>query len=503
MRHKQHFARSLMLCAGLLAGSALLLLLGSATYAQVPLDKPQPPAKAAHPQASQTIYGFPLTITVEDSGQMDIRYRDPNENQFYGNDAEGVYLWVNVGGVTKVFGPASVPAGNQANPYTPLSNVRTGAGTPANPWLITTVNQVPGTNLRLIQNTSYVNGAEFTNLRFIVQQIGGSQPVTVTLFHAADLYTAGDDRGYGYYDPSTGGVGDYITRTDSSRLYQQFVPTGNITPTAHQESYYNIIWNNIGSIAGPGSGFDNTIISDTLHDAGAGLQWNLTVPANGAVQVEDTDLFSPHASLCGSFSDVPYGSYYYDYIYYLVCHNIVNGYPDTTFRPNNNTTRGQLAKIVSNSAGFSDTIPSTVQTFEDVPNSNGFWLYVERVYAHGVLNGYPCGGPLEPCLPPGNRPYFRPNNNVTRGQISKIVANAAGFNEVIPSTQQTFEDVPHSDPFWVFIERMAGRGIIGGYPCGGPGEPCVAPGNRPYYRVGNSATRGQVSKIDKITFFGP
>jgi hypothetical protein len=106
-------------------------------------------------------------------------------------------------------------------------------------------------------------------------------------------------------------------------------------------------------------------------------------------------------------------------------------------------------------------------------------------------------------VPPANRPYFRPNNNVTRGQISKIVANAAGFNEVIPSTQQTFEDVPSSDPFWVFIERMANRGIIGGYPCGGPGEPCVAPGNRPYFRVGNSATRGQVSKIDKITFFGP
>jgi hypothetical protein len=504
MRHRSSLTRSLVLCTGLLASSVLLLLLlGSSTHAQAPLDKPQPPPKAANPLTSQTIYGFPLTITVEDSGQMDIRYRDPSENQFYGDDAEGVYLWVNVAGVTTVFGPASVPAGNNANPYTPLSNVLTGSGTPADPWRITTVNDVPGTNLRLIQNTSYVNGAEFTNMRFAVQQIGGTQPVTATLFHAADLYTAGNDQGYGYYDPSSGGVGDYITQTNGSVLYQQFVPAGTIPPTAYQESYYSTIWDQIGSTTGPGPGFDNTIISDTLHDAGAGLQWNLTIPPNGAVEVADDDLFSPHASICGSFSDVPYGSPYYDYVYYLVCHDIVNGYPDTTFRPNNNTTRGQISKIVSNSAGYSETIPSTVQTFEDVPNTNTFWLYVERVYAHGVLSGYPCGGPLEPCIPPGNRPYFRPNNNVTRGQISKIVANAAGFNEVVPSTQQTFEDVLPGDTFWVYIERMASRGIINGYPCGGPGEPCIGPTNRPYFRVGNSATRGQVSKIDKISFFGP
>jgi hypothetical protein len=506
MRHRQRLIKPLILSTTLWAGSVLLLLLlgtGSVAQAQAPLDKPQPPLKPANPQASQTIYGFPLTITVEDSGQMDIRYRDPSENQFYGGDAEGVYLWVNVGGTTTVFGPEHVPAGNNANPYTPVSNVLTGSGTPSDPWHITTINDVPGTNVRLIQNTFYVNGAEFTNMRFAVQQLGGSQPITVTLFHAADLYTAGNDQGYGYYDPSTGGVGDYITQTNNVVLYQQFVPAGGIAPTAYQEAYYYQIWDNIGSTSGPGPGFDNTIISDTLHDAGVGLQWNLTIPANGTVDVGDDDLFSPHASLCGSFSDVPYGSAYYDYVYYLACHNIINGYPDTTFRPNNETSRGQIAKIVSNSAAYSDTIPSTQQSFEDVPSTNPFWLWVERVYAHSVLSGYPCGGPGEPCVAPGNRPYFRWGNNVTRGQISKIVANAAGFTETIPSTQQTFEDVPSTNPFWVFIERMAGRGIIGGYPCGGAGEPCVAPGNRPYFRVGNSATRGQVSKIDKISFFGP
>jgi hypothetical protein len=39
------------------------------------------------------------------------------------------------------------------------------------------------------------------------------------------------------------------------------------------------------------------------------------------------------------------------------------------------------------------------------------------------MGDYPCGGAGEPCVPSSNLPYFRPNNNATRGQTSKIVAN--------------------------------------------------------------------------------
>jgi len=42
---------------------------------------------------------------------------------------------------------------------------------------------------------------------------------------------------------------------------------------------------------------------------------------------------------------------------------------------------------------------------------------------HGVLGGYACGGPGEPCHG-SNRPYFRQYNNAVRGQIAKIVYGA-------------------------------------------------------------------------------
>lgn len=478
-----------------LAALALLVASSASVSAQSKggqSDKPQP-EQGISPEAAQVVHGFPLTITVEDNSRMDIRYRTPGEYEFYGTDAEGIYLWVNVGGTVYVYGPGAVPAGRSTNPYTPVSNAKTGTGSPSDPWKITTVMSVPSTNLRLTQVATYVNGAEFVRLDFQVAQIGGSVPVTATLFHAADLFTGGSDSGYGFYDSSTGGVGDYYTRTDSTVLYQQFVP--NVPADAYEESYYGTIWGAIGDTSGPGGGFDNTVISTTQHDSGAGLQWNLTVPPNGSVTVGDTDLFSPHASLCGSFSDVPYGSFNYEFIYYLACHQIVSGYGDTTFRPGNPISRGQLAKMVSNSAGWGD--PPSGQLFQDIAPGTTYYTYTYRIASRGYINGYPCGGLNEPCGG-GNLPYFRPNDNASRGQIAKIVANAKGWTEV--HTTQSYQDVGTNATFYQFVERLSSRGVVGGYPCGGAGEPCGG-GNLPYFRPAANATRGQVSKIVANAFF--
>ena len=208
------------------------------------------------------------------------------------------------------------------------------------------------------------------------------------------------------------------------------------------------------------------------------------------------------------FNDVPVGSTFYDYVRCLACRGIVGGYPcggpgepcpGQYYRPGNNVTRGQVSKIVSESAGFADAVPSTQQTFEDVPNGSTFWLWIERLSGRGIIGGYPCGGPFEPCVAPGNRPYFRPGNDVTRGQLSKIVSGAAGWTET--PTSQTFEDVAPGSTFYLYIERIASRGIVNGYPCGGPFEPCVAPTNRPYFRPNNNATRGQMAKIAAAAFF--
>jgi hypothetical protein len=204
---------------------------------------------------------------------------------------------------------------------------------------------------------------------------------------------------------------------------------------------------------------------------------------------------------------VPPSNDFYSFVECMGTRGITGGYPcggpsepcfgppKPYFRPNTNVTRGQVSKMIILAAVWTDPVPSAQQSFRDVPVGSTFWLYIERMTSRGVVNGYPCGGPGEPC--PGA--YFRPNNNLTRSQLAKIDTLAAGFSET--PTGQMFEDVPPGSTFYTYIERMASRGIVGGYPCGGALEPCQTPANRPYFRPNNDVTRGQTAKIVTNSFF--
>ena len=115
---------------------------------------------------------------------------------------------------------------------------------------------------------------------------------------------------------------------------------------------------------------------------------------------------------------------------------------------------------------------TAAQHFTDVAPNNVFYPYVQTLACRGIISGYPCGAVGEPC-DTQQRPYFRTNNNVTRGQLAKIVAGAAGFNEQVGV--QSFQDLLVGDTFYPYVERLDERGLVNGYPCGSPGEECVPP----------------------------
>jgi hypothetical protein len=62
------------------------------------------------------------------------------------------------------------------------------------------------------------------------------------------------------------------------------------------------------------------------------------------------------------------------------------------------------------------------QCFTDVPSNNPFYGFINALYMDNIISGYPCGGTGEPC-DAQHRPYYRPGNNVTRGQMAKFVDN--------------------------------------------------------------------------------
>jgi hypothetical protein len=208
----------------------------------------------------------------------------------------------------------------------------------------------------------------------------------------------------------------------------------------------------------------------------------------------------PTSTPCSiQFSDVPPGSTFYEYVRCLACRGILDGYPDGTYHPGVNVTRGQLSKIAVNAGGLTGSIPPDQQTFEDVAIGSTFWWYIEELVFHGIVGGYRCGGAGEPCLPPNNRPYFRPRADANREQAALIVDRVAGFASNCIDVKN-FEDVPILSTFWCSIQRLYERVIISGYPCGGPGEPCVPPDNLPYYRPVTPITRGQTAKMIARTF---
>ncbi len=258
------------------------------------------------------------------------------------------------------------------------------------------------------------------------------------------------------------------------------------------------------------AGFNGQLIAANVPIDQGQVGWNTSNLPNGtnywvyAVASDGTNssrfysllpVLIDHGSASTIFTDVPTNNPFANDIANLAARNIINGYgqPDGTmhFRPGATATRAQLSKMVVLGAGGTLVNPST-PSFMDVPTSSPLYTFVETAAARGIISGYRCGGSGEPCDGSG-RNYFRPNNNVTRAQTAKMIVLSRGWSEYRPGSP-TFADVPADSPLFGFVEESARRGIIGGYACGGPGEPCGA-GNKPYFRPNRDVTRGQISKM--------
>lgn len=216
----------------------------------------------------------------------------------------------------------------------------------------------------------------------------------------------------------------------------------------------------------------------------------LVVASNRAVAADDgttgqekraaEQTSTPTSTPCvAGFGDVQPGDYFYEAVRNLVCGGVISGYSDNTFRPGNEATRAQLAKIVVLANRLPPVTPGT-PTFGDVPSDNPFYAYIEGARQAGIIYGY--DGPNF-CAPYAT-PCFRPYNSVTRGQLARFIVRARGWRYVTPD-EPTFVDVPERNPFYTDVETAFAHGIISGYE--------TATGLE--FRWANNATRAQISKI--------
>ena len=87
------------------------------------------------------------------------------------------------------------------------------------------------------------------------------------------------------------------------------------------------------------------------------------------------------------FTDVSESNFAYDAIEFMQRKNIISGYEDNTFRAENGITRGEFAKIISS---FADSAIKDNGScpFTDISSS---WAkdYIKKVFYAGWINGYP------------------------------------------------------------------------------------------------------------------
>lgn len=122
-----------------------------------------------------------------------------------------------------------------------------------------------------------------------------------------------------------------------------------------------------------------------------------------------------------SFTDVPASNEYAEAIQVLASQGFINGYADGTFKPSEEITRGQFAKMLTN---ILELTSNGTNPFKDVAASNEYASAITALYENGITKGT-------------SADTYSPAADVTRGQISSfIVRGMTWLEENAPEESQ-------------------------------------------------------------------
>ena len=247
-------------------------------------------APSAFADATITSAGPLTSVGITSDLNCSVNHTGDTSGEFFGDTACGTF--VRSGG--NDYGPAGVPAGNAGNPaYTPVSqSAVTGSGTGVDPYKIVTVVDLGTSGLRLTETDTYVVGSESYQTDVSIHNGGGSSADAI-IYRAADCYLQDSDSGFGSVDAATGAVAcvnsvsDGVGGTMPGTRIEQWYP---LSPgSSYYEADYFTVWTATVS----GAAFPNTCDCATDQDNGAGLSWNVTIPAGQSVTRSNLITFSP------------------------------------------------------------------------------------------------------------------------------------------------------------------------------------------------------------------
>ncbi len=116
-----------------------------------------------------------------------------------------------------------------------------------------------------------------------------------------------------------------------------------------------------------------------------------------------------------TYTDVTEDSAYYEAVETLNKLEIVTGYEDGTYKPEDGVTRAEMAALIARIQGYGETAKANANTaFTDVPASHWASGYIANAAGMGIINGYGDG-------------TFGPDDSVKYEQAVKMIMATLGY----------------------------------------------------------------------------
>jgi hypothetical protein len=153
-------------------------------------------------------------------------------------------------------------------------------------------------------------------------------------------------------------------------------------------------------------------------------QYTFQMPnANVTVSAVFVEIETPHICPSAAFRDLDTEKWYHEALDFVIGNNLMGGYGDGKFGPDDNLSRAQLAQILYNQVGKPAVTDASV--FDDVTSGAWYADAIAWVAQTGIVLGYGNGA-------------FGPDDSITREQLAAMlwrgVGSPAATQETLPLT---------------------------------------------------------------------
>lgn len=170
------------------------------------------------------------------------------------------------------------------------------------------------------------------------------------------------------------------------------------------------------------------------------------LPNNNMTRAEVTAMFArlmkekmdDNQNYASDFSDVDDSMWFANYVGYMQKFNVINGYEDGTFRPNNSITRAEFVTIACR---FVKNMGNNSSEFNDITPEHWAYPYVSFAAVNNWVTGYEDGS-------------FKPESTITRAEavviVNRMLLRSADKSYIDNNTDKVIKFVDVTNSHWAY-----------------------------------------------------